>query len=344
MALEEQLRKEITASLKTLQRRLASTADDAEKTVLMRASRQLDDARSGFGRASALEVANAIADAIDALVSTVGAVKMGPFNGHLSALEGHLTRLNMMSGKVHASESLAGAAETKNKKPKKVKKAKRKARHKARRKAPRPSGAVAGLESVAVAPPAAAAALLTSTAFADLRDEYQRLYDRCELKPGSEGNVAFYLKRLRQGQPNYQLVEDQIKVPWVFVGIIHGMECGFNFAGHLHNGDPLTARTVQVPKGRPVAGNPPFTWLDSALDALRLKKMDLVTDWSVPHMLYLLEGYNGYGYRKRGLPSPYLWSFSNNYEKGKFVADGHYDPEAVSKQCGAALMMKAILQ
>jgi lysozyme family protein len=44
------------------------------------------------------------------------------------------------------------------------------------------------------------------------------------------------------------------------------------------------------------------------------------------------------------LPTPYLWSFSNNYEKGKFVADGHYDPEAVSKQCGAALMLKAIMR
>jgi lysozyme family protein len=72
--------------------------------------------------------------------------------------------------------------------------------------------------------------------------------------------------------------------------------------------------------------------------------MDQVTDWSVPHMLYLLEGYNGFGYRRRGLPTPYLWSFSNNYEKGKFVADGHYDPEAVSKQCGAALMLKAIMR
>jgi len=342
MAIKEQLRKEIKASSKTLARRLDSSADEAEKAVLRRASSLLDEAASGLGRASGLGIANAIADTIDALVSAVGSVKMGPFDGHLSALEGHLRRLNMLSGQLHAGESLASAADAKkNRKPGKAKK---KARRKTGRKALRPSGAVAGLESLAISPPAAAAALITSTAFADLRDEYQRLYDRCEQKPGSEGTVAFYLKRLRQGQPNYQLVEQQIKVPWVFVGIIHGMECGFNFAGHLHNGDPLTARTVQVPKGRPVSGNPPFTWLDSALDALRLKKMDQVTDWSVPHMLYLLEGYNGYGYRRRGLPSPYLWSFSNNYEKGKFVADGHYDPEAVSKQCGAALMMKAMLR
>jgi len=138
------------------------------------------------------------------------------------------------------------------------------------------------------------------------------------------------------------LVEGEVGVPWVFVGVIHGMECGFNFAGHLHNGDRLTARTVNVPKGRPKDSEPPFTWLQSALDALRLKKLDSVTDWSVPHMLYLLEGYNGFGYRRRAMPSPYLWSFSNVYEKGKFVMDGKFDPNAVSKQCGAALMLKAI--
>ena len=35
-----------------------------------------------------------------------------------------------------------------------------------------------------------------------------------------------------------------------------------------------------------------------------MKKLDHVQDWSAPSMLYLLERYNGLGYRKRGLPSP----------------------------------------
>jgi lysozyme family protein len=43
------------------------------------------------------------------------------------------------------------------------------------------------------------------------------------------------------------------------------------------------------------------------------------------------------------VPTPYLWSFSSLYEKGKFVADGVFDPAAVSKQCGAAVMLKAVL-
>jgi lysozyme family protein len=60
-------------------------------------------------------------------------------------------------------------------------------------------------------------------------------------------------------------------------------------------------------------------------------------------MLYLLEKYNGFGYRKMGKPTPYLWSFCNLYEKGKYVADGRFDPKIISKQCGAAIMVKALI-
>lgn len=59
-------------------------------------------------------------------------------------------------------------------------------------------------------------------------------------------------------------------------------------------------------------------------------------------MLYLLEAYNGFGYRGRGVPSPYLWSFSNLYRAGKFVADCVFDPNTVSKQCGAAVMVRVM--
>jgi lysozyme family protein len=123
---------------------------------------------------------------------------------------------------------------------------------------------------------------------------------------------------------------------------VHGLEGNFNFETHLHNGDPLTARTVQVPKGRPVAGEPPFKWEESAEDALRLKGFDKETDWSIPAMLYRFERYNGMGYRQFQLPSPYLWSFSDLYEKGKYASDGKFDPALVSKQCRAAVMLKTL--
>jgi lysozyme family protein len=323
---------EIKAALATLARRGGSSADEKERQVIAAIRDELMGEASALKKANLLQVATCIANATEALEHAVAAARQGPFDGYLSAIEGHLARLNRLSGTAHASDGLDIALVGK-------------ARTRSPRRARASKGGPARGPAKAAIPtsPATAPAFLTSTQFADLRQEYQDCFDRCETRREFAGHVAYYVKRLKHGQPNYQRVEREVGVPWAFAGVIHGMECGFNFAGHLHNGDRLTARTVNVPKGRPKDSEPPFTWLQSALDALRLKKLDAVTDWSTPHMLYLLEGYNGFGYRRRAMPSPYLWSFSNVYEKGKFVTDGKFDPSAVSKQCGAALMLKAIL-
>jgi lysozyme family protein len=142
----------------------------------------------------------------------------------------------------------------------------------------------------------------------------------------------------------YRAVGRPLGIPWYFVGAVHSLESGLKFTGHLHNGDPLTARTVQIPAGRPKSGAPPFSWEDSAVDALRLQRLHQWTDWSIPGLLFKLESYNGFGYRKRQLASPYLWSFSTHYEKGKFVADGTFSPGAVSRQCGGATLWRRMAE
>ena len=131
-------------------------------------------------------------------------------------------------------------------------------------------------------------------------------------------------------------------MPWWWVAITHNLESGADFSRHLHNGDPLTARTHQVPAGRPKAGSPPFTWEESARDALQLKNLDRVQDWSVARCLYEFERYNGWGYVARKINSPYVWSFTTLYSRGKYVADGKFSASAVSQQCGAAATMKAM--
>jgi hypothetical protein len=124
------------------------------------------------------------------------------------------------------------------------------------------------------------------------------------------------------------------------------MESSQNFKKHLHNGDPLTARTVQVPAGRPKTGNPPFTWEESATDSLLLKKLNTWTDWTIPGTLYKLEEYNGWGYRRfhANVLSPYLWSFTNQYKSGKYVQDGKWSATAVSQQCGAAALLRRMAE
>src|SRR5689334_313700 len=130
-----------------------------------------------------------------------------------------------------------------------------------------------------------------------LRDEYQRLFDTCQAKPEKTAEVNMLAQKILQNRSRYEAVGRPLSIPWQFIGVIHTMECSQRFDQHLHNGDLLTARTVRVPKDRPVNGEPPFTWETSATDALTLEGLDRVTDWSLPAMLYQMEKYNGFGYR-----------------------------------------------
>jgi len=179
---------------------------------------------------------------------------------------------------------------------------------------------------------------------AQLGPEYTRLFASCQVNPARRAEVAWHCERLAAYRAQYEKVAASGDVPWWFVGIVHALEASFNFAAHLHNGDPLTARTVQVPKGRPARWNPPNDWVSSAIDAMRFQGFGGADDWGLAATLYRFEAYNGFGYRGRDLHTPYLWSFSNHYAAGKFVRDGRFDPSAVSKQCGAAVMLKAMVE
>jgi lysozyme family protein len=184
----------------------------------------------------------------------------------------------------------------------------------------------------------------TSSNFTALRSELDAWFKAVIVRNDCKDKVEWHTKLLLKHQSRYRDVGLSLnRMPWAMIGVIHAMECGFNFASHLHNGDPLTNRTKHVPAGQPQTGTPPFSWESSAIDALTHEGFNTVTDWSIPHMLYLLEKYNGFGYRKMSKPTPYLWSFSNLYEKGKYVADGRFDPQTPSKQCGAAIMVKALI-
>jgi lysozyme family protein len=194
--------------------------------------------------------------------------------------------------------------------------------------------------------PPGAAPTVKAPKFEDVAEGYRTLFRTCVIRTDMFSQVKWYSDKLVDParRERYQRIEDEICVPWYFVGIIHGMECGFDFNKHLHNGDPLKGRTVQVPKGRPQVWNPPTDWHSSAVDALRYDKFADLTDWDLARMLYRWEAYNGWRSRLLyNINTPYLWSFSNHYTKGKFVADNVWDANAVSKQCGAAVMLKMIV-
>jgi lysozyme family protein len=183
----------------------------------------------------------------------------------------------------------------------------------------------------------------TTLKFDALADEYAAWFAAAQIRPEFRESTDWHLTMMRQSRSRYERLGKRLGIPWAFIAATHGLEASFNFRAHFHNGDfPLSQRTRQVPAGRPPSWLPPSDWESSAADALRLLGFTGQSDWSLPRTLYRLEAYNGFGYRRAGRASPYLWSFSSLYSRGKFVADGKFDPKARSKQCGAAVMLKLL--
>ena len=188
---------------------------------------------------------------------------------------------------------------------------------------------------------------MTNTNLSDsLKLEYRGLFDTCVINRNRKAEIDAIVEKIVKNQKRYETVAEPLKIPWYFIAVIHNMESSMNFKTHLHNGDSLQKRTVHVPSGRPKSGNPPFTWEESATDAMKYKKLDKWDDWSIPGMLYKLEEYNGWGYRKYHpeVLTPYLWSFTNHYAKGKYTADGSFSNSAVSEQCGAAALLRRLAE
>lgn len=146
--------------------------------------------------------------------------------------------------------------------------------------------------------------------------------------------------RLNANRLLYQAIERKTGVPWFVIAVIHEREASGNFMANIANGEPWNRTTRLVPRGR----GPFNSFEQAAYDALtncapfaaRWK------DWSAGGALTLLEQYNGLGYANRGLPSPYIWSGTDQYQKGKYVADGKFDSEAIDSQLGCAGLLMAM--
>jgi len=185
------------------------------------------------------------------------------------------------------------------------------------------------------------------TTFELLETEYGLLWDSMTIRATKAADINSTANKIIANKARYEEVQSALGVPWFMVGAIHAMECGLRFDRHLHCGDPLTARTVHVPKGRPVS-NPKdgkcYSWLESAMDALTMKNLQAIKVWSVERICFELERYNGWGYRNYHSEtlSPYLWSGSNHYSQGKYIADGKWSATAVSGQSGAMALIKRV--
>ena len=172
--------------------------------------------------------------------------------------------------------------------------------------------------------------------------DFAYLWQTAVIKPDVLAYVRKCCESFKQNKEVYDEISKATGVPWDVFACIHKMESNCNFKAHAHNGDPLSARTVQVPKGRPIKGNPPFTFVESAIDALGYDGATGIKDWNIEATLKFLERYNGLGYRKHGIYSPYLASGTNHYSVGKYTSDGVFSNTKVSDQIGCICYLKVL--
>jgi lysozyme family protein len=145
-----------------------------------------------------------------------------------------------------------------------------------------------------------------------------------------------------------------VAVPWWFTAVVSEREYGGppRWDKQLGQGDPLHEVSRNDPAGRgPFLDHPGDTtpghdaWTRGCLDAL----IDCGpyaarwTDWSVGGVMTLFEEYNGLGYAARGVPSAYVWSGTDQYVSGKYVADHDYRPGVVDVQEGCAPILARMM-
>jgi len=171
-----------------------------------------------------------------------------------------------------------------------------------------------------------------------LQEQNAKRWADCKVSADKGPLFEKVANRLMASKDRYQKVEKLTGVPWHVIAVIHEREASQNWNTQLGQGDPLNKKSTHKPKGR----GPFATWEDGAVDALTKCPPYAAAnhDWSVGGTLALLEKYNGLGYYNKGVPSPYIWAGTNQYVKGKYVADGVYDPNHVDTQLGCAGLLK----
>lgn len=184
--------------------------------------------------------------------------------------------------------------------------------------------------------------ILLSSASADTLQESR--WKAAKVDPLHAFEARQIANRITANKPRYVKVAAVAHTPWQVIAALHNMESGGSFRHHLHEGSPLSGRTRYVPKGRPVAGKPPFTWEVSAIDALLYDHLDAVQWSSLDATLYACERYNGTGYLRfhPETPTPYLWAGTSVERPGKYVADGKWSSTARSSQIGIAAIWKTL--
>ncbi|MCL4503837.1 MAG: hypothetical protein M1438_18590, partial [Deltaproteobacteria bacterium] len=132
----------------------------------------------------------------------------------------------------------------------------------------------------------------------DYQEQYEQLFKDCQIvDAGKQQQVDKAIAGMQAHQARYAALADQLGIPWYFVAVAHQREASGNFSRSVRDGHRLPAG---------------LSWEDDAL-AVMQEQCGGWHNWSLAGLFYRLEAYNGFGYRKDQINSPYPRSFATCY-------------------------------
>jgi lysozyme family protein len=176
--------------------------------------------------------------------------------------------------------------------------------------------------------------------FAALEPEYVRLLSQMQItqQTAVQTTAARLLRNVAAGR--YAEVTARTGIPQIYIATSFEREASSDFTKNPAQGWSLRSRSQVIPYNGPFA-----TWLDAALAAYAIDGVDKVpsAEWTWPRLAFEEEAINGFGYRAHGVHSPYLWAGTNDYSRGKFIADGRFSADAVDQQLGTIPVARAMV-
>lgn len=185
-----------------------------------------------------------------------------------------------------------------------------------------------------------------------IAEDHRFNLSQVKILPEYQKAIEQFRNLVLPNKARYEQVAQKTGVPWKLIAALHYRESTCNFNTYMHNGDPLrdgsgnSIPTTHVPRG--LLFN---SWESSAIDALTKRTGDMKNklgiDQNNPDLAKyaaFAERYNGLGYRNQHpeTVSPYVYSGTNLYIRGKYASDGKYDPNLKDKQLGVVTMVMSL--
>ena len=167
-------------------------------------------------------------------------------------------------------------------------------------------------------------------------DKYRQLYNSMNIRPDYDDDLTLVRRKILNQKHLYTGVAAKFNIPWIFFAVAHWKEASLRPEKQILNGQNWNQTTTIVPKGR----GPYSNWEEAAIDGVLRKGLHKIKDWSLENTLNTLESWNGRGYERRGINTPYLWCGCQHYTSGGYPRDGVFSSTHVIKNVGCAVIIR----